>query len=375
MQNKFKLILGILFLTSLAVNTGSALAKAHNKLALLKKHNQAFNALDEMIRDPFIKKGPDNYYYLIGTTSGKHWGDKAAIRLWRSKNLVEWQNLGLVWQLHVDGKQQNSWHYQKYLQRIQPGSKAKEQYNPVALWAPEIHFMQGTWWIPHSTDGGGHGLLKSTSGLPQGPYQALPAMMQRNIDSHLYQEGEDIYYAWQADFIAKMNADMTALVEPATKLKHQGNHEMGYEGILIEKVADKYLHIASGRYGYEPTDTYDLYYAVSKNLKGPYGQRRMMVKNAGHGNLIQDPYGKWWVTAFDHEYVKQTGGENRWNLWLVPIEFKVTEDDVIVNVLDQRFAPTKQDQAFVEKLAIEGKPTAWHNQKPWTLPKQLDHKK
>ncbi|WAJ71800.1 family 43 glycosylhydrolase [Catenovulum adriaticum] len=342
-----------------------------NKIKLLKAHNQAFNALDELVRDPFVKKGPDGYYYLTGTTAGKHWGDKAGVRLWRSKNLVDWQNLGLVWQLHLDGKQQNSWHYQKYIERTKASSKVKDQYNPVAIWAPEIHYMQGTWWIPHSTDGGGHALLKSTSGLPQGPYQALPPMMQRNIDSHLYQEGNDIYYAWQADFIGKMNADMTQLAEPTTKLAHLGKHEMGYEGILIEKIADKYLHIASGRYGYEPTDTYDLYYAVSKNLKGPYGKRRMMVKNAGHGNLVQDPYGKWWVTAFDHDYVKQAGGKNRWNLWLVPIELTISRDDVVVTVLDPRFKPNEEDQAFVDKLAIEGIPEAWKKVKPWTLPEHL----
>ncbi|KMT65283.1 family 43 glycosylhydrolase [Catenovulum maritimum] len=335
------------------------------KRKLVLAHQVAFQALDEKIRDPFITKGPDNFYYLTGTTAGSHWGDTVGVRLWRSKDLANWQDLGFVWQLNKEGKAQNSWHHTKPVKR-------PDFINPVAIWAPEIHYMKGTWWIPHCINGGGHGLLKSKTGLVQGPYEALPAMMDKLIDAHLFKEGEDIYYAWQADYIAKMNSDMTALAEPATKLQHNGKHEMAYEGILIIKFGDKYLHIGSGRYGYEPSDSYDLFYAVSNNLKGPYGKRRMMIKNAGHGNIFKGPNGKWWSTAFDHEYTTKFDQKNKWSLWLVPIDIKETEKDIIVDVKDARFTPTPIDQYFIDRLSVTGKPKAWHGIAPWTKPNELE---
>ncbi|EWH09778.1 hypothetical protein DS2_10843 [Catenovulum agarivorans DS-2] len=166
------------------------------------------------------------------------------------------------------------------------------------------------------------------------------------------------------------------------------NHYKGLKtSALLRVLCVGFLLLVSGKVWADNTDKLSLLKAHNQAFnaldelvrdpfikKGPYGKRRMMVKNAGHGNLVQDPYGKWWVTAFDHEYVKQAGGKNRWNLWLVPIEFEISQSDVAVKVLDARFSPTAQDLQFVDKLAMEGKPTAWHNQSPWTLPEQLQKK-
>ena len=190
-----------------------------------------------------------------------------------------------------------------------------------------------------------------------------------NIDSHLFQDVDgSIYYCWQGDFIAKMKPDMSGLAEAKTTLQHDGKHQMGYEGILILKVGDKYLHIASGRYGYEPTDTYDLYYAVSKNLYGPYGKRRMALKNAGHGNLFQDNEGRWWCTAFDHEFFDKD--MKNWSLWLVPVEIEETVDDVLIRSLDPRFQPSEEDQKAVKELSKSGPPVEWEGKAHWWRPKE-----
>ena len=53
------------------------------------------------------------------------------------------------------------------------------------LWAPEVHYLKGTVWLTYSLPGwdgtaktSGSGLLKSTTGKPEGPYgeryEALP---------------------------------------------------------------------------------------------------------------------------------------------------------------------------------------------------------
>ena len=331
------------------------------KQQLIAEHKRAFQALNERVRDPFILKGPDNMYYLTGTTGGSHWGDTVGIKLWRSKDLAEWESLGFVWTLYGDGKTADSWHFKQKIR--QPDFK-----NPYAIWAPEVHYMNGTWWLTHCMNVGGHSLLKSKSGKPDGPYEVMDPIEKSRIDNHLFKDDDGtVYYCWQADIIAKMNPEMTRIVEEPVQLKHDGKHPLGYEGILIMKFNDIYVHIASGRYGYETTNTYDLYYATSKNLYGPYGKRKMMIKNAGHGNLFQDKKGNWWSTAFDHEFYNEETMD-KWSLWLVPIDIKVKTNDVKFVVKDKRFKPNCKDQKTVRKLSKTGIPEAWKGKAPWYIP-------
>ncbi len=328
------------------------------KLNHIVNHDRAFQAHTERVRDPFVFRGPDNAFYMTGTTAGSHWGEIIGIRIWRSENLAEWEDLGFVWDLFKNAKPQNTWHFNQPVKR--PDFK-----NPKAVWAPEIHFLNQTWWVPHCLNGGGHGLLKSKSGNIEGPYETLDRFGYPGIDGHLYQEPDGTtYYMYQADKLARMHDDMSGLAEPFVELEHDGNHPLGYEGILMLKMGNHYVWIASGRYGYEPTNTYDLYYAISDNIRGPYGKRRMAIKNAGHGNLFQDNAGRWWATAFDHEFTDD------WTLWLVPLEIEVTADDVHFHVKDPRFQPTKEDHDFVKHLAKTGIPAKWESKSPWWRPEE-----
>ena len=236
----------------------------------------------------------------------------------------------------------------------------------VAIWAPEIHYMKGTWWIPHSLNVAGHGLLKSTSGKPEGPYVALPPISsEKGIDAHLFEEGEKTYYLWGADNLVSLNPDLSSTAGDIQKIRPPGKHPLGYEGIFLNKIDNKYLLIASGRYAYENDDTYDLYYSVGKNLNGPYGPRRMAVKNAGHGNLFQDKSGRWWATAFDHKHVT---GKERWSPWIVPIEIKSSPDDLEIIVKDERFRPTEADQIQIKELRSTGIPKGREGLAPWEKP-------
>lgn len=337
-------------------NQKNTLLSSNEIAALVASHTEAFQALNVKLRDPYLMLGPDNYYYLTGTTAGSHWGDTIGIHLWRSSDLAKWDDLGFVWDLYADGKENNSWHFKQTV-------KHPEYKNPYAIWAPEIHFINGNWYIPHCLNVSGHGLLKSASGKPEGPYEVCDPVGLSGIDSHLFQDDDgSVYYCYQADYIAKIDIDKCAITEEFHKLKHEGNHPVGYEGILLLKFDDKYVHVASGRYGYEPTDSYDLYYTVSKNINGPYGERRKAIVNAGHGNLFKDKQGRWWSTAFDHPFT------NQWSLWLVPIEIEITDKDVKFIVLDNRFAVTETDSITVKKLAKEGIPELWKEKAPWWRP-------
>lgn len=319
----------------------------------IRQHDTAVELFDARLRDPFILRGPDDAFYLTGTTAGSHWGDAVGIQLWRSYNLVDWEDLGLVWDLNEDGVETKSWHTSR---------KAKEGVkNGCAIWAPELHFMNGTWWVPHSVNIAGHGLLKSVSGKPEGPYLAMPPVADQGIDAHLFQDMGKTYYLWGADNLTELDQDFRPS-GPVQKLRPSGTHPLGYEGVLLRKIDDKYLLCASGRYGYELSDTYDLYYCTSDSLLGPYGPRRMAVKNAGHGNLFQDRQNRWWCTAFDHEFVTSS---HRWTPWIVPIDLVREGEDLHVAVLDQRFRPTAADQAQVDTLNQSGVPPNRTGKLPW----------
>ena len=128
-----------------------------------------------MLRDSFIFAAPDGCYYLTGTSqgeSGSHLSDTSAIRLWRSRDLNEFEPLGVVYDYRT---KPDSW--QNHISRNRNS------------WAPEMTFHAGTYWITYSTSPG-CGLLKSVSGKPEGPYQDMGRVVHRGIDSGFFLEGD-----------------------------------------------------------------------------------------------------------------------------------------------------------------------------------------
>ena len=111
---------------------------------------------DVHIRDTIVRLGGDGHYYLTGSTGDNIWATNDGVELWRSRDLHRWDYLGLVWSIEKDGGWEKSW-------RMRKGVPFR------ALWAPEIHFIRGTYLICHSMSRGGLALLKSATGRAYGP--------------------------------------------------------------------------------------------------------------------------------------------------------------------------------------------------------------
>ena len=114
--------------------------------------------METPLRDTSICRGPDGLWYLTGTVE-PFWGFNEGIKLWKSPDLTNWTALGFVWKYGA-----SPWH-RKFLEAKKP------------LWAPEVHYLKGTFWLTYSMPGwdgtaktSGSGLLKSTNGKPEGPY-------------------------------------------------------------------------------------------------------------------------------------------------------------------------------------------------------------
>ncbi len=266
---------------------------------------------DEPLRDPSVCLGPDGTYYLTGT-SEPFWGfnNQNGIRVWKSKDLVKWEPLGTVWRYG-----ESPWH-KPYLDAKKP------------LWAPEIHYKKGTFWLTYGMPGWqkgdhfencGSGLLKSTSGKPQGPYVDVSPgeRLGDEIDASLFEDDDGaLYFVWHRGMIRKLKPDLSGPAEPMRKLTlsvadpDPGHHtgwcamvhgrnsfdHIGYEGAFLFKVGDTYMLSGSDHYD---GGKYTCWIATSKSVYGPYSARYPAIPFGGHNMFFKDTGGKWWSTIFN----------------------------------------------------------------------------
>ena len=294
----------------LAIDDGTPPPNVTDRLPVIKP------LFDYPIRDPYICLGPDGNYYLTGTTGAPDWWHvNEGVRIWKSSNLVTWEPLGLVWSFEKDG----TW------QDVRDGKRA--------LWAPEIHFINGTYWIPYSMNYGGTGLLKSESGKAEGPYVDVTkdSPLTDQIDPSLFQEDDGtVYFIFQNGKIARMNEDMTGLVETPKLLPPTNHPHVGFEGATIFKHDGRYHLICADFRGAGNASPYDSMIASSDSLFGPYGERYIAIPQAGHNMIFKDKEGQLWSTIFGHN--KLTGSPIIERAGILKVE--VGEDHRIRPVVD-----------------------------------------
>ena len=248
------------------------------------------------IRDTSIRLGGDKYYYMTGTTGGPDWWTVTAnIQMWKSTDLKAWTPVvtqprvqTAVWNIDRQG----TWQKSIMLRDGQP-------FRP--LWAPEIHYFKGTYWIPYCVPRLGTGLLKSTTGKPEGPYVSaispdLP--LTDGIDASLFEDDDGtVYFLWGGNNIARMKDDMSGLAEKPHLIGPKNRPFVGFEGISLFKTNGRYyLSGADFIFG-----EYHCFTATSENLYGPYSDRYLSVPHGGHNNFFQDRNGRWWSTFFGND--------------------------------------------------------------------------
>ena len=260
---------------------------------------------DTYLRDTSICSGPDGTWYMTGTSNPPD-----GIRLWKSRDRdhAAWEPLGIVWKPGA-----SPWH-KPYMAEKCP------------LWAPEVHFINGTFWLTYSFPGWDHwnpknsgcGLLKSSTGKPEGPYVDVQPdeRLGDEIDASLFQDDDGtVYFLWHNSKIAKMKPDMSGLAEPCrwlktgvddTNAKHHGpacptvcqdQFHAGYEGISMFKAGGLYYWCASEQF----EGRYSCAIATSRNIYGPYSARYEALPYCGHNNFFQDKNKQWWATYFGHD--------------------------------------------------------------------------
>ncbi len=247
------------------------------------------------IRDTIVKRGPDGWYYMTGSTGDNIWATNDGVELWRSRDLERWDYRGLVWSIERDGGWERGW-------RMRKGVPFR------ALWAPEIHYLRGNWYICHSISRGGLAVLKSTSGKAEGPYVhafSPDKPIRGGIDATLFEDDDGSVWltAGSADEIVRLKDDMSGLAgawqkvaaaDPAVTAK--GKNRFGYEGATVFR--------REGRYHLGVVQKHDLRYSfdmwTADAVTGPYSYSGE-VPCCGGGNFLTDARGDWWVTFFGND--------------------------------------------------------------------------
>lgn len=292
---------------------------------------------DTWVRDTYVMLAPDGYYYLTGTVKMPDrptaFDSSPGIQLWRSKDLEQWEDMGIVFDLFKT----QSWQ-KDYFIDTEGKKKLDLNGNPIKMkrrtvWASEIHYIksQNNFFIvacaPENPNGKGSYVLKSTTGKPEGPYDNIEGNkngpLTDAIDGSLFEDEDGtVYFVSHNHYIAKMKSDMSGLAEELKTIKETKYEREPYiEGAFMFKAYGNYhlvqaiwsYQLPDGRYTYndeigrvfennkekrQHIFSYDVVVASATSPYGPFGKRYTAVVGAGHNNFFQDKNGNWWCTMF-----------------------------------------------------------------------------
>lgn len=336
----------------------------------LKSHDRALYIKAGWIRDPYITLGPDDYYYLTGTQPrtddpreaedpynlglGEDSIVGGEVRAYRSRDLIEWESLGVIFSSDD----------------FSTANRAKKA-DKNLIWAPEVHWLGDRWALVHCPRQVSSFALTKGRDL-KGPWvHPMAEKLGQLHDPSLFIDDDGSrYLLWQNTFIAPVNRELSDYTAEPVRIDPAGTREgpdgerisrIGHEGATMIKVGDSFVHLGTawstdqGRKG-----SYNLYYCVANDILGPYGPRKFAGRFLGHGTPFQDRDGQWWCTAFFNGNVPPLSREgiptrdlsetaqtiNEQGVTIVPLDVRTLENgDVYIRAIDPAYATPGPDEA------------------------------
>ncbi|MDR0559791.1 MAG: family 43 glycosylhydrolase [Prevotellaceae bacterium] len=252
--------------------------------------------VDVNLPDPTVIRADDGYFYLYATEG------IARTPVFRSKNLVEWQQAGAAFTAET----RPSW---------EPDGK---------IWAPDINYINGKYVLYYSMSRWGGvetcGIGVAVSERPDGGFTDKGMLFRSNgigvrnsIDQNYVEEGNRKYLVWgsfNGIYIIELGDDGLSIREGAEKMQIAGT---AFEGSCIYKRGKYYYLFASvGTCCEGANSTYTTVVGRSENLTGPYVNKsgKLMIDNtyeilihgdsefAGTGHnaeIVTDDNGNDWI--------------------------------------------------------------------------------
>ena len=275
----------------------------------------------EQMRDISILNSPDGYYYLTGSGIDR----PGELVVYRSKDLIGWEEFKAVW--HYEDIE---WLAKKVPPATGDSRQASRARFARTFWDVDIEFIDGTYWIwfnifPEESLGGsdhhGSGVLRSTSGKPEGPYESLgrkgghyaldaqggaPRPFHGN-DGKLY---ANAVIGWRPQ-VAIANLDQSGDWRKLWNFQHIDLNGAAFASDAwggVHNINGKYVFLATRwggpvcnphlENGGKHFGTYDFSYATGPTPWGPFGRPRPMSRNGG---IFQDKGGNWWMIFFGND--------------------------------------------------------------------------
>ncbi|MFT6862008.1 MAG: arylsulfatase A-like enzyme [Akkermansiaceae bacterium] len=332
----------------------------------LKFHDRALFIKNDWIRDPYITLGPDDFYYLTGTTINEEdpreetdpynigLGDISAVgntvRVWKSQDLIKWQDLGPVFSL------KDSIHQK-------PGNR---------IWAPEVHWIpeKKRWALVHCSKQKANFALSAGSQL-KGPWtHPMGGNLGQKHDPALFKFSDTWWMLSENTKFQPLAKDFHKFSAEPIRIDPSGSlpgpegsplQRSGHEGATMIRIGPKFVHLGTawstdkGRKG-----SYNLYYSVADEITGPYGPRKFAGRFLGHGTPFQTRDGKWWCTAFFNANVPPLSTEgikvrdlseiaqtiNHRGTTIVPLDIRLLENgEIYIRAKDPNYASPGPDEA------------------------------
>ncbi|MDP4777957.1 MAG: family 43 glycosylhydrolase [Opitutales bacterium] len=330
----------------------------------LKSHDRALFIKEGWIRDPYITRGPDDFFYLTGTTINADdpreetdpynigLGQQSAVgdtvQIWKSKDLIDWISLGTPF-TRKDSFFKN------------PGGR---------IWAPEVHWLGDRWALVHCPKQKAN-LAFSAGAELKGPWtHPMGKNLGQQHDPSLFKDGDTWWMLSENTIIQAIKPDFSGFAGKPIRIDPAGSRpgpngrpitHIGHEGATMMKVGDKYVHLGTAwstdrmRQG-----SYNLYYSTADKITGPYGPRKFAGRFLGHGTPFQTRDGKWWCTAFFNANVPPLPREgiqtrdlsetaqtiNQRGTTIVPLDVRVLENgEIYLRAKDPDYATPGSDEA------------------------------
>ncbi len=235
--------------------------------------------LSTPLSDPSVCRGPEGVFYLTGSavaSPSKLSSD--AVSVWRSTDLVRWKALGQVWARAEDDPRQG-------------------------VCAPEIHYIQGAFYVVYALTQGGIRLLKSDSDA-QGPYEDMGVLWPEGHKPSLFEDTRgQVYLLFDDQKIARVNLDDAALEHEPRALRWEGLPEqdrdtLGGAGLFL------FQHNRQYNLFYSKPDVrlggqiHDTFVAQSHSPYGPFKPGYLAIPHASHTCVFQDKMGHVWATFY-----------------------------------------------------------------------------
>ena len=314
-----------------------------------------------VMRDLMVLNAPDGYYYMCCSTGTSPdnakgeafprddisdeslWKDDTGIRIWRSADLIDWEPVKsakedseypyYIWNVYEGGTWEKVNGFG--VGNINNGEKRFAQ----VLWAPEIHWIKGTYFIVYCMNPGGTSIARSVSGKPEGPYVrqecSQDTLLNPRIDASLFWDDDnEVYYTDGSCAIWHLNSDMSAIVKKSNgELEYISAQAPGKEGGFLFKHNEIYYATAGE---FDEKGGYDAVVGMNKTgkclSKGTYGEVHWLY-TLGHNGYFEDKEGNWWATMFGNDNDKLANETNGFNngFALVPIDFDPYTGKIIID--------------------------------------------